>query len=380
MDLATPRAATARIPWRTIGVLALVILLLAALVAVYAGSQRRVPAPFGPAANGLIPIARDGDILVGDPVSGTIDVVVGGPENDFGATFSPDGTHVAFLRASADCPIPGDVCPGGEYLVVADGNGANTRVITDAPLVELSVAAWLATSDALVVNHLVDGMRRLEVLPIGGGMPRVLAEDLTVDRLEVRPPNGSEILVRAEVDGAWGLFTLPVAGGTPRLLAPSLVGGDDPDQDLNFATYSPDGALIYYNRYTPEAETIQAWVMSADGSNQRRFNAAGPSCCWWEGEMAPSPDGRWVVLWRSSPTGTGELVRYPADGSGPGVVIGPYIPGTALWHWAPDSTRLLVNPNDQADGGQVMVDPDTGTWETAPWTDNSEPDWQRLAP
>ena len=49
MDLATPRAATARIPWRTIGALALVALLLGALLVAYAGSQRRVPAPFGPA-------------------------------------------------------------------------------------------------------------------------------------------------------------------------------------------------------------------------------------------------------------------------------------------------------------------------------------------
>ena len=59
MDLATPRAATARVPWRTIGVLALVaILARRARRRVYAGSQRRVPAPFGPAANGLITYRR----------------------------------------------------------------------------------------------------------------------------------------------------------------------------------------------------------------------------------------------------------------------------------------------------------------------------------
>ena len=40
--------------------------------------------------------------------------------------------------------------------------------------------------------------------------------------------------------------------------------------------YSPDGTQIYYNRYTPEADTIQAWVMNADGSDQHRFNADGP--------------------------------------------------------------------------------------------------------
>ena len=59
MDLATPRAATARIPWRALGVLALIAILMAAAIALYAGSQRHVPPPFGPAVNGLIPYVRE---------------------------------------------------------------------------------------------------------------------------------------------------------------------------------------------------------------------------------------------------------------------------------------------------------------------------------
>ena len=58
-------------PWRALGVLALIAILMAAAIALYAGSQRHVPPPFGPAVNGLIPYVANGDIFVGDPVTGT---------------------------------------------------------------------------------------------------------------------------------------------------------------------------------------------------------------------------------------------------------------------------------------------------------------------
>ena len=55
--------------------------------------------PFGPAANGLIPyVAPTGDIYLGDPVTGTTRLLVGGPEADGLVGFSPDGTSVAFIR------------------------------------------------------------------------------------------------------------------------------------------------------------------------------------------------------------------------------------------------------------------------------------------
>src|SRR6187431_681954 len=141
-------------------------------------------------------------------------------------------------------------------------------------------------------------------------------------------------------------------GGDVTLLAASEFTarnpGELPDQDINFPAYSPDGSKIYYNRWSPEAQTIQAWVMSADGSDMHRFNESGPACCWWEGEMLPSPDGKWVVMYRVPPEGRtgGGITLYPADGSGDGVVIGPPAPGTAHWVWSPDSTSILLNFNN----------------------------------
>jgi hypothetical protein len=119
--------------------------------------------------------------------------------------------------------------------------------------------------------------------------------------------------------------------------------------------------------------------MNADGSDQHRLNAAGPTCCWWEGEVAPSPDGKWVLMWRVPPSGTGSsaVTLFPADGSGPGRAIGPHVPGTAHWVWSPDSTSILLNPNDPADGNQGLIDVASGAFAQLPWSANAEPDWQR---
>ena len=70
VDLVTERVSTPRAPWRAIGVLALIGLLLAATAAVYVGSQPRIPPPFGLAANGQVVFTQDGDVFVRDRIDG----------------------------------------------------------------------------------------------------------------------------------------------------------------------------------------------------------------------------------------------------------------------------------------------------------------------
>ncbi|HEX5826765.1 MAG TPA: hypothetical protein VFY23_04535 [Candidatus Limnocylindrales bacterium] len=373
MDLASSRVTTARFPWRTVGVLALVALLLAALLAVNAGSQRRVPAPYGPAVNGLIPFERDGDILVGDPDTGETRLLSGGSANDYLPMFSPDGTRVAFLRAGADCPAPGDDCPGGELVVVAGADGSGLEAISPAPIVGIGAITWAADSRSLYLGRGEEILR----LPIDGSGPTVLRSDAQVDWIVPRPPAGDELLVRGFVDGVFGLHRMKADGSDAELLVEATFSGFDDNQDLNFPAYSPDGATIYHNR--SNRGTIEAWAMDADGSNARRFNVDAPVAGWWEGEMAPSPDGRWVAMWRVAPGMPGRITVYPADGTGEGVE-GPFIAGTAHWAWAPDSSRILVNYNNPDEGDQVLLDPRTGKVTPLPWAADAEPDWQRLAP
>ena len=80
MDIPVGAVPTARLPWRQLCVPILVIILLAATLAVYVGSQvRRLPQPFGLAGNGVIAMAKDGDIVVADGPGGDLRPLVPGP-------------------------------------------------------------------------------------------------------------------------------------------------------------------------------------------------------------------------------------------------------------------------------------------------------------
>ena len=100
MDITTRTIPVVRLPLRQLAVIAVLLALLAATLAVYVGSQRHVPAPFGPAKNGLIPYISNGDIYVGDPVTGKTRLLVSSPRgtNPSAPGFSPDGTRLAFFR------------------------------------------------------------------------------------------------------------------------------------------------------------------------------------------------------------------------------------------------------------------------------------------
>ena len=93
-----PRLTLRPVPWRTIALLALLGLLLAAAVTLYVGSRPRLPAPFGPAVNGLVAYAENGDIWTVDPVTGEREAIVTLPGADKAPRWSRDGTRVAFLR------------------------------------------------------------------------------------------------------------------------------------------------------------------------------------------------------------------------------------------------------------------------------------------
>jgi hypothetical protein len=116
----TARTAVVRqMPWRAMGLIALLILtLLAAAFIVGSQQPRPLPAPFGPAANGSVIYAADGDIYSVDPVTKTAKAIVSGPELDFDPVWSRDGSRFAFMRQTAD----------GIYVARSDG-GDVRRVV-----------------------------------------------------------------------------------------------------------------------------------------------------------------------------------------------------------------------------------------------------------
>ena len=63
---------------------------------------RRLPPPYGPAANGMIATLRDGDIQTFDPRTGVSRAIVTGPRDDVDPVWSPDGTRLVFKRMTVN--------------------------------------------------------------------------------------------------------------------------------------------------------------------------------------------------------------------------------------------------------------------------------------
>ena len=186
--LADPSFAPA-LPWRTIGIaLLLLALLVAGAIISFGLRQDPLPAPFGPAANGLIAYPADGDIYTRDVVTGEERLVVSGPETDVGATFSRDGQSIAFIRLE---PVEAD----GATLMVAKADGTGQRALT-GPLEPYSMS-WSPTSDAIALISATPGQDR--VLSVISTEPGI--EPVTISMpvepqgtVEWRPPAGDELI------------------------------------------------------------------------------------------------------------------------------------------------------------------------------------------
>jgi len=117
------------------------------------------------------------------------------------------------------------------------------------------------------------------------------------------------------------------------------------------------------------------WVVNADGSDPHEFVPNEGTA--WDGQPAVSPDGSRVAFWHTA--GTAQVAVVRADGTGPVITTGPELPGTAHWVSAPDSSKILMFPNDDSSPSAYLLDPDGGPWTTVPWQSDGDLDWQRVA-
>ena len=323
-DITRPRVLGYAPPWRTVAVALVIVALLVTAAVVYVGTQQqRLPAPFGPARNGVIPYVSAGDIYIGDPLTGETRLLVGGSNDDAAPGFSPDGTRLAFIR---DVGRAGGAVSVPVHLFVVREDGTGLTRVTTTPIQTLVWASWTPDGRHLAVVQPFDGVNQLDLFDTDGPkVPQRIAAAAGLDSIAFRPPDGRQIVFRALVDGRYGLFAMN-ADGTNRQTLVAPMSQADVDQDLNGATYSADGSRIFYQRWTPGS--IQLWVMNADGTDPHEFFPESGQG--WDGLAAPSPDGRWIAYWHVIQDGrsTQRLTVVRADGTGPIIETGPELTGT----------------------------------------------------
>lgn len=376
------RAAAPRVPWRVVGALTILILALVIGAMLFAGSrQQPLPAPFGPAANGLIAYSADGDIYVVDPVTGDERAIVTGADTDVDPVWSRDGTHMVFRRALATVP-DGQVSDGASLFVVRP-DGTELTNITPEPMPEglqqysfspdgrevIFVGSGGSAGDLYVAKTDGTGVRRLDV-GMSAGDP------------SYRPPDGRQIVFTGSAANAdeLGIYVVNADGSGLRTLV-------EPSRTIAAANplWSPDGTRIAYS--TVDMTIGWGWLvthtMTADGTSQRALPR--PSDARWDYLGGWSNDGTSVVVIRGYAAdwnGPMAAAVIPADGSGTGVEGGRE--SLAGWdlvsEWAPDDASILVIRHDAADRPEsaLLIDPKTGTTRPAPYAASSRPAWQRL--
>jgi Tol biopolymer transport system component len=354
VDIATRRSMASSVAWRPIGVvLALLLLLVAAFLAISIGSQQRLPAPYGLAANGLIVYSDADDVYVGDATNGLTRPLFATADREYLPTFSRDGTRLALMRKVKDGP--------GPNLVVSTADGRNDRLVSTEEFPATETLDWSGDGRSIVISSFKGGARTMTIVDVESGTTRDVDVDISPSAARFLPPTGTELVFLGRVSGGNETYAVSTLGGTPRLIAAS----DD-------AEISPDGALAAYCVGTADGGT-EIHLVGTDGKNDRVIenpplvvHQCGPE---W------SPDGEHLVVFRAYDGGLTRYAIIPLVGGAGVETDSAYGFGTV--RWSPDGKFLAINPPGAPEESE-LVNIATGDrrlvsfWITA--------NWQRVAP
>jgi Tol biopolymer transport system component len=368
------------------------LLLLTTLAAVAAGatvlSADNVPAPFGPARNGAIVYARDGDIYLADADGGNERAIVGGPTDDSDPWFSHDGRRIAFGRASS----------GSTALMLANTDGSDVReLIDDAG----DFSAFSASDAEMILIREAEGRKILSIVDVGSGQIR----DLDLDGIEPgdwtlpRPPDGREIVfVGYPVPGepALGLYGIGMDGTGLRTIG-DISADESPRWEaaptrwsMQSPSFSPDGRTIAFWNWEPSgrsASNAGGYASASDYLHMRDLTTGAELPVPFAGAGGSgngprfSPDGTHILFETSAVTGQGKSQLYDArvDGSQTPIPLGPAYDYTNRrgWDVSPDGAEVLISLG--APSATSMVNVLTGDVTELPDV-GEEWGWQRLAP
>jgi Tol biopolymer transport system component len=343
------------LPWRTLGLLAVLALLLVAAVAFYVGSQPRLPPPIGLAATGLVAYASGGDIYTVDPITGAREAIITGPASDREPRWSLDGTRLAVLRSSGL----------GEALVIVDKQSRKVIAMTD-PFSEVDddSIAWSPDGRSIAAAGTQAGVRALFIVDASSGRLKPMPIDYSLLEAYWRPPDGRQLLFLGGADPDPGLFMVDVDDGTVTAIAPAPPGGV-----IRPSGWTSDGRRVVFTRIDGEGRT-RTVVLDLTTRAEVTFEDVGFGHVSNDGSrlLALNGDGRPCIAGVSR----GPCVQIGLPGQ---TYEGTYAAGV---QWSPDDEWILLRGLD--DGRAMIIDPDGENPVQPSWIAGGAESIQRVAP
>ena len=363
-DTTLPRPILRSFPVRPVAVLIALVLLVAALVAVGIGSRPRFPAPFAPAANGQVAMARGGDLFLVDPETGIERPLVAGTAPDDYPVFSPDGTKVAFERAA-----------GGSTLMIVGIDGG-APIAASERVIGIYGLQWSPDGSSLVF---VNG--DLVVVAADGSGGGALPIAARTEGYPMWRPDGKAILFLGSLGGVSGSYLVRPDGSDLR----PITQADGSIVNDGLAQWLPDGHRILTRRFESAdggPAQLRLHVMTIDDSGRvTEDRVVGPALKGAAiGYSLPRDGTRAISAIPQSDGATWRVGVIPLDG-GPVVETGPSFLSTDVGvAWSPDGQSIVAH--DPVSPVTLLLDPNGGEPRTAPWTSDSDdvPSWQAVAP
>ena len=378
MEIVATRVPTTRFPLRQVGVLALIALVLAAVLGLVIGSNStRLPEPFGPAANGVIAVAQNGDLYTVDPQTGALSLLVGGPETDEWIDFTPDGTRGVFIRWEPEHGSMTSAKIGSVRL-----RGGEPPVFIEKDVIHGDSWIQVAPNGREVAFTAYDygsPQLRIHVASLDGSTFHQFADVPITDYggLAYLGPDGRELVyvARSSNSQTHDIRALDVTTGETRSIVETSLGNDI----FGNVTAAPDGKHVAYALQSVTGTTT-IHVIATDGSDDKvAAHAAGAS---FEAWPQWDPQGTRLLIERDAGDGVVHPVVVGLDGR-PDVVIDAVMsPNGAGKLWAPDGASILAQ-RTAADGRQLQQElwnARTGAVTPVIWPSVTGPAWQRLAP
>lgn len=171
------------------------------------------------------------------------------PERFEAPNWMPDGKRLLFNRKGRIETIPVE---GGATQVVDTGFAVqcNNDHGISADTKELVV------SDQSQGDH----QSRVYLLPIGGGVPRLVTKNAP-SYWHGWSPDGKTLAFVGQRNGEFDIYSIPVTGGEETRLTTAKGLDDGPE-------YTPDGKWIYFN--SVRTGHMQIWKMKPDGNEQKQ--------------------------------------------------------------------------------------------------------------